>query len=44
MIEPPPASRMAGITDLVPKNTPVELMFMMLFQSSSDVCSMGTRW
>src|SRR5437667_12570902 len=30
-IEPPPPRRMAGIAALVPRNTPVELMFMTRF-------------
>ena len=39
MIDPPPARRMAGITLLVPRNTPLALMSIMRSQSSTVVSS-----
>ena len=40
MIDPPPARRMAGMTALVPRNTPLALTSIMRSQSSTVVSSM----
>ena len=43
MMEPPPASRIAGITSRVPRNTPLTLMSMVRSHCSAVMSSMPPR-